>query len=331
MRSGTWYLTLVAANAQAATDFAGTVTTMPRALAGTVDLKLIAAGSTAAVSALSNAAQADVIGNSDYRSEPDGYPVERDIPDPSAYCRYCNRPTLKCSANLKDGTLVFVAGDMCNMVTVNGGDQQPGALGAWTSYKTSAASPVRSNPGAFSASDVGRLRAGSPTPTWRGDVSSAAQLVFDSRNWNQPQSVKVTAFDDGVYEPNVNGRGQDAYVHHFVVAQDENLQHTYYDDIDVNDLVVSITDNDHAVVVQTLNTNGQLTPEEGYDYHSTQSSGCADGDGTNEYNACSSWSTRGADALIIKLSSEPMYDVVIYVQSGPFFDGVPAAATILPV
>ena len=316
----------------AATDFAGTVTTMPRALAGTVDLKLIAAGSTAAVSALSNAAQADVIGNSDYRSEPDGYPVERDIPDPSAYCRYCNRPTLKCSANLKDGTLVFVAGDMCNMVTVNGGDQQPGALGTWTSYKTMPAPspPARSNPLAFSASDVGRLRAGSPTPTWRGDVSSAAQLVFDSRNWNQPQSVKVTAFDDGVYEPNVNGRGQDAYVHHFVVAQDENLQHTYYDDIDVNDLVVSITDNDHAVVVQTLNTNGQLTPEEGYDYHSTQSSGCADGDGTNEYNACSSWSTRGADALIIKLSSEPMYDVVIYVQSGPFFDGVPAAATILP-
>jgi hypothetical protein len=98
-----------------------------------------------------------------------------------------------------------------------------------------------------------------PRRGWRGDVSSGAQLVFDSTNWNIAQTVKVTARDDDVYEPEVFGRGQDAYVHHYVVAQDINLQHTYYDDIDVNSLTVSITDNDAAVVLETTNS---LTPTE---------------------------------------------------------------------
>ena len=37
------------------------------------------------------------------------------------------------------------------------------------------------------------------------------------------------------------GRGQDAYVHHFVVKQNVNLDQTYYDDIDVNVLTVTMT------------------------------------------------------------------------------------------
>eukprot|EP01052_Picozoa_sp_SAG31_P000781 SAG31_NODE_23_length_33717_cov_17.863585_1_plen_782_part_10 len=270
--------------------------------------------------------------------EPDGFPVERDVTNPSAYCRYCARPGLVCDALLKDDLSIFTPGDPCNLLTKNGGDQQPGALGTglanWKAYRAGAspnglAATPRSRD--FSDSDAVRGRGGSPTPTWRGDVSSAAQLVFNSNNWNKPQYVKVTAFEDDVYEPNVNGRGQDAYVHHFVVAQDENLQHTYYDDIDVNDLVVSITDNDHAVAVQELNTNNQLTPEEGHDVHGTQSSGCTTAD-VDEYNECTSsnWAQRGPDKLVLSLSSEPMYDVVIYVQSGPFFDGTPSASTILP-
>eukprot|EP01050_Picozoa_sp_SAG11_P000472 SAG11_NODE_14_length_26344_cov_14.209411_10_plen_2210_part_00 len=266
----------------------------------------------------------DQIGKSDYRMNADGSPVERDIPNPMPYCRYCNRPGVKCSDKTKDGEVALTAGDPCNTITVSGGDQQPGTL------KEEADG---SHLFTTIAADAGnRLRASSPTATWRGDVSSAAQLVFDSRNWNVPQTVSVTAFQDTVYEPAVNGRGQDAYVHHFVVAQDENLQHTYYDDIDVNDLVVSITDDDHAVVVQALNSNGVLTPEEGYDYHSPQSTGCSAA-GPTEYNDCvdgGTWTTRGNDELVLKLSSEPMYDVAVYVQSGPFFDGTPSAATILP-
>eukprot|EP01052_Picozoa_sp_SAG31_P009702 SAG31_NODE_515_length_14710_cov_6.289097_12_plen_1809_part_00 len=270
--------------------------------------------------------------------EPDGFPVERDVTNPSAYCRYCARPGLVCDALLKDDLTIFTPGDPCNLLTKNGGDQQPGTLGTglanWKAYRAGASpNGLAGSPRSydFSDSDAVRQRGTSPSPTWRGDVSSAAQLVFNSNNWNKVQYVKVTAFDDDVYEPNVNGRGQDAYVHHFVVAQDENLQHTYYDDIDVNDVVVSISDNDHAVAVQTLNTNNQLTPEEGHDVHAPQSSGCTTA-GVDEYNACTSsnWAQRGSDKLVLSLSSEPMYDVVIYVQSGPFFDGTPSASTILP-
>ena len=35
--------------------------------------------------------------------------------------------------------------------------------------------------------------------------------------------------------------------------------------------------------------------------------------------------TRGADELVLSLASEPMYDVVVYLQSGPFFDGTPSS------
>lgn len=123
--------------------------------------------------------------------------------------------------------------------------------------------------------------------TWRGDTSSGAQLVFDSSNWNIAQTVKVTARADDVYEPEVFGRGQDAYVHHFVVAQDVNLQHTYYDDIDVNALTVSITDDDAAVVLQG---SASLTPTEATTYGGTgalgiESAGCSD-PRKAEYNEC---------------------------------------------
>jgi hypothetical protein len=146
------------------------------------------------------------------------------------------------------------------VVTVNGGDQQPEEAN-WF-FATHAAGP-----------------------SWRGDLSSAAQLEFDSSNWNVPQTVRahtsprrwqnrrlptclclphvfagtiargtqvhVTIRDDDVFEPHVHNRGQDAFIHHYVVAQDINLQHTYYEDIDVNDVVVSIDDNDPAIVIQS--------------------------------------------------------------------------------
>lgn len=70
----------------------------------------------------------------------------------------------------------------------------------------------------------------------------------------------VQARDDDVYEEEINGRGQDAYVHHFVVAQDINLEHTYYDDIEVNDVTVSVTDNDPAVVIENFS---EVNPTEG--------------------------------------------------------------------
>lgn len=63
--------------------------------------------------------------------------------------------------------------------------------------------------------------------------------------------VHVTVRDDDVFEPEMDDRGQDAYVHHYVVAQDINLEHTYYNDIDVNDLVVSVADDDPAIVIES--------------------------------------------------------------------------------
>jgi hypothetical protein len=125
----------------------------------------------------------------------------------------------------------------CPELTVNGGDQQPESANFLYPTWTTGAS-------------------------WRGDLSSSAQLVFDSTNYNEPQKVTVVARADDVYEPEVNNRGQDAYVHHFVVAQDINLEHTYYDDIEVNDLTVSITDDDPAVVIENAN---EVNPTEGVD------------------------------------------------------------------
>ncbi len=152
----------------------------------------------------------------------------------------------------------------CPELTVNGGDQQPESKNFLYPDWQSGAS-------------------------WRGDLSSSAQLVFDSTNWQTPQFVQVVARADDVYEPEVNNRGQDAYVHHFVVAQDINLEHTYYDDIEVNDLTVSITDDDPAVVIENAN---EVNPAEG-----------------------------GANAEVkLRLASEPMYPVTVYLQSGPFFE-----------
>ena len=78
------------------------------------------------------------------------------------------------------------------------------------------------------------INGGDTAPSsWSGDVSSGAQLVFDSTNWNVPQTVKVTARDDDVFEPKVSNAWQSAKVHHYVVSQDKNLVHTYYDTISV--------------------------------------------------------------------------------------------------
>ena len=219
------------------------------------------------------AATADMIsgansGFSDLRIRSDGSSVLRDIPRVDDYCRYCDKPGLKCDIN-------GVTGWECVKDTINGGDTAPNQANWLYASPTSG-------------------------PTWRGDLSSGAQLVFDSTNWQTAQTVIVTARDDHIYEPNVFGRGQDAFVHHYVVAQDINLQHTYYENIDVNDVVVSVTDNDPAVVLQKAPAN---IPTEAVDYH-----------GSSSYVA-------------LRLASEPMYDVTVYLQSGPFFsNAAPSSA-----
>eukprot|EP01048_Picozoa_sp_COSAG05_P000292 COSAG05_NODE_8_length_40675_cov_148.837539_1_plen_865_part_10 len=196
-------------------------------------------------------------GNSDFRIDEIGDQVLRTRSDPRPLCRYANCPEL----------------------TVNGGDQQPESKNfLYPDYDCAPTEVLNNN------NNVA-IACGS---SWRGDLSSSAQLVFDSTNWDIPQKVTVHARADDVYEPEVNNRGQDAYVHHFVVAQDANLEHTYYDDIEVNDLTVSITDDDPAVVIENMN---DVNPNE-----------------------------DGSDTLIsLRLASEPMYPVTVYLQSGPFF------------
>jgi hypothetical protein len=205
-------------------------------------------------------------GNSDYRIDEIGDQVLRTRADPRTLCRYSNCPEL----------------------TLNGGDQQPESPNyLYTTWSSQ-------GPAVHGATQGGG--------SWRGDLSSSAQLVFDSTNWNTPQTVQVTARQDNVYEPEVNNRGQDAYVHHFVVSQDINLEHTYYDDIEVNDLTVSVTDDDPAVVIESHN---EVEPTEG----------------------------APNSAVSLRLASEPMYPVTVYLQSGAFFadtDGPPTAADFQP-
>ena len=148
-------------------------------------------------------------GDSEYRIYSDGAVVLRDIVDPAPRCRYCKDPGLFCD-NFGNAE--------CPVNTINGGDQQPEEPN-WL------------------------LQNYASGPSWRGDLSGSAQLIFDSTNWDVEQTVKVTLRNDDVFEPNVHGRGQDAFVHHYVVAQDANLQHTYYEDIDVNDLLVVVADD----------------------------------------------------------------------------------------
>ena len=184
------------------------------------------------------AAIAPAPGLSDFRIRADGSPVLRDIPRLDEYCRYCGRTGLMCdldgsgfdpsygtthSLNGGEGRSALY-GRQCIKDKVNGGDTAPNSAN-WLQLSYTSG------------------------PSWRGDLSSGAQLVFDSTNWDTPQTVVVTAREDQVYEPETFHRGQDSYVHHYVVAQDINLQHTFYEDIDVHDLVVSIRCIDSDILV----------------------------------------------------------------------------------
>jgi len=268
----------------------------------------------------------ETFGSSDYRIQVDGSHVHRTIPKVEAHCRYCEKPGIKCEAEAD------VFGAPCRRDVVNGGDQAPQEnnwLQGWGSPEFDATTSYAS---------LSSPRGSS----WRGDLSSSAQLVFDSTNWDTPQTVKVIARDDNVYEPEVFGRGQDAYVHHYVVAQDINNQHQYYENLDVNDLVVSITDNDPALVLQEYSKQDQTTkvglyPGEGQDYHQplvghattvaaftamcTDSSDSALASIVDMQTCLATTGNKwlgGNDQLKIKLASEPMYDVTVYVQSGGF-------------
>ena len=56
------------------------------------------------------------------------------------------------------------------------------------------------------------------------------------------------------------GRGQDAYVHHFVVKQNVNLDQTYYDDIDVDVLTVTMTPRSSFRIL--YDSNNEVAPTE---------------------------------------------------------------------
>ena len=122
-----------------------------------------------------------------------------------------------------------------------------------------------------------------------------ALLEFNSSNWDVPQTVTVVARQDDVYEPQVHRRGQEAYVHHKVVTPEGDWECGYngnaptcgyYNHLAVNDFVVSIEDDDPAVVLQDIN---DPVPTEG-----------------------------GQPAHIsLKLASEPMADVNVTLFSGP--------------
>ena len=122
-----------------------------------------------------------------------------------------------------------------------------------------------------------------------------ALLEFNSTNWHVPQTVTVTARQDEVYEPRNNRRGQEAYVHHKVVTPEgdvacgyslNSLTCGYYNEMSVNDMVVSIEDDDPAIVLQNIN---DPMPTEG-----------------------------GQPAFIqLRLASEPMADVNVTLFSGP--------------
>eukprot|EP01052_Picozoa_sp_SAG31_P034142 SAG31_NODE_3947_length_3725_cov_24.626034_1_plen_928_part_10 len=148
----------------------------------------------------------------------------------------------------------------------------------------------------------------------KADGTGEARLDFNSTNWHIPQTVRVTARQDDVFEPRVNRRGQQAYVHHRVVTPECNSPVSPFDDpqkatsaddlnatawmnaptcgdphyngLIVTDVVVSIEDDDPAVVLQDIN---DPIPIEG-------------GDSAN---------------ISLKLASEPMYDVTVSLFSGP--------------
>ena len=293
-------------------DCAGNLEAVPRTAAGP-------AVSACGGESCEPVATESISGQSDFRMRADGSPVTRDVPRIDDYCRYCDKPGLFCDVDRKPTQIdsddaiqtwhpLYGADTAATDLRLTNPDHATNAAEATSVGYPSAANTLRGrtcipdtvNGGDTAPNSANWLNTNYVSgPSWRGDLSSGAQLVFDSTNWNVAQTVLITARQDDVYEPNVYGRGQDAYVHHYVVAQDINLQHTYYEDIDVNDVVISITDNDPAYVLQQ---DAEIEPIEGQD-------------------------SSDAPELHLRLSSEPMYDVTIYVQSGAFLD---SAGQFLP-
>eukprot|EP01050_Picozoa_sp_SAG11_P003896 SAG11_NODE_233_length_11903_cov_4.983650_8_plen_544_part_00 len=93
-------------------------------------------------------------GVSDFRIRADGSPVLRDIPRIDDYCRYCDRPGLRCDEWAVDDTPPV--GSQCIKDTVNGGDTAPNTAN-WQHQNYVSG------------------------PSWRGDLSSGAQLVLIAR------------------------------------------------------------------------------------------------------------------------------------------------------
>jgi hypothetical protein len=169
-------------------------------------------------------------------------------------------------------------GDCTGITTCNSTSESQWDHGAWVL-----------DPATGYSASLTRLLPGGQTTQSSGE----ALLVFNGTNWHVPQTVRVTARQDDVYEPQVDRRGQQAYVHHRVEMPEgcadrpvHGPEGCNYQGISVNDLTVSIEDDDPAVVLQ--NTSDPI-PTEG-SLHS---------------------------AIALKLASEPMENVNVTLFSGP--------------
>lgn len=75
---------------------------------------------------------------------------------------------------------------------------------------------------------------------------SSSSLVFTSANWDSAQTITVTAVDDA----EASGT-HSSDIHHVLTSLDSN-----YDGLLVSDVSASITDNDSAVIVDSVSHNG---------------------------------------------------------------------------
>ncbi|MBE9007942.1 DUF4114 domain-containing protein [Fortiea sp. LEGE XX443] len=103
------------------------------------------------------------------------------------------------------------------------------------------------------------------------------QLVFTPQNWNIAQTITATAVDDAVVEGNHIGT-----IQHTVISTDSN-----YDDITINAVTVSITDNDTAAVTITESGGNTAVTEGG-----------------------------ATDSYSVVLNSQPTANVTVNINSG---------------
>ncbi len=90
------------------------------------------------------------------------------------------------------------------------------------------------------------------TVTTDAQTQATAKLVFDSTNWNLPQTVAVSAVDDLIAEGN-----HASAISHAATSADKN-----YDGIAISQVIANVTDNDSAGVA-IVQTGGSTEVAEG--------------------------------------------------------------------